>query len=177
MCPDHHDFDELYHGLPLGLVIAACPSIKSFDTLQSFCDSLKAAAIRDGSTAMNFWWAYARKNWKNRGIEHLRSFIGKYSNQGVRLFLIKNPNRSIDPDIAGFIQQAALEASVTIVVTTLADAEPEQPPDDKSLVSLIRKDLHFHPSAASILLQKDRATDDGIPQPSPSEQRQGVTGH
>jgi hypothetical protein len=128
--------------------------------LGSFARSLKAAAIRADSTVMNFWWGYSRKNWKIKGIQHLRNFIEKHTTNGVCLFLINNPEKdSIDREVARLIHQAALEKSATIVLTAFAETVSKRVPKGHSLVTRVHKELHFPPSAASILVEEHRVRD------------------
>jgi hypothetical protein len=140
MSPDDHTFEQIYEALPPGLVVVACGG-EYFQLLQSFCFSLKRAAIRKGIDAIHFNWNGARENWDSLGgIQHFRDFIEPLHLQGVRLFLIDGTPRSgspthriaelirspmalgsIDQDIAELIHQEALSKGVTVVVTALAE--------------------------------------------------------
>jgi len=84
---DDHDFDEIYRAVPIGLTVIAAKS-EHFETLRSFCFSLKGTAIRLGSNAMFFFCNYGNRQWLTKGIQHLGRFVEKHSANGVRLFLI-----------------------------------------------------------------------------------------
>jgi len=138
--PDDREFEQIYQNLPPGLVVVACGG-GPFRPLQSFCFSLKGAAIRKGSDAVHFIWDCSRENWDNLGgVRHFSDFIGQHAVRGVRLFLIDSTPRSgsltqrtaelvrspiatgpLDRDIVGLIHQEALSKGVTVIVTALAE--------------------------------------------------------
>jgi hypothetical protein len=171
MSPDDHDFDTIYRSLPSGLIVIACPW-NSVETLESFCLSLKGAAIRCGSNAMLFLWGYSRENSKTVGIQHLRNLIEKHQPQGVRLFLVNSSpmNGSINAEISELIQRAALSNEVTVVVTAIAERVAEElakkdslPKKSKTsqskLLMSLKTKLHFG-SWKGILLERHRRDDD-----------------
>ena len=138
--PDDREFEQIYLDLPSGLVVVACGG-GPFRPLQSFCFSLKGAAIRKGSDAMHYPWDCSRENWDNLGgIRHFSDFIGQHAVRDVRLFLIDSTPRSgslsqraaelvrsrmatgpLDRDIVGLIHQEALSKGVTVIITALAE--------------------------------------------------------
>jgi chaperonin cofactor prefoldin len=138
--PDDREFEQIYQNLPPGLVVVACGG-GPFRPLQSFCFSLKGAAIRKGSDAVHYPWDCSHKNWDNLGgVRHFSDFIGQHAVRGVRLFLIDSTPRSgsltqraaelvrspmatgpLDRDIVGLIHQEALSKGVTVIVTALAE--------------------------------------------------------
>jgi len=138
--PDDNTFETIYQSLPPGLVLVACGG-GYFRPLQSYCFSLKGAAIRKGADAMHFNWNCSREDWDRLGgIQHFRDFIELHHSHGVRLFLIdgtpqsgsltqrtaeliRSPMalRSIDQDIAELIHQEAVAKSVTVIVTAIAE--------------------------------------------------------
>ena len=138
--PDDREFEQIYQNLPPGLVVVACGG-GHFRPLQSFCFSLKGAAIRKGSDAVHYPWDCSHKNWDNLGgVRHFSDFIGQHAVRGVRLFLIDSTPRSgsltqraaelirspmatglLDRDVVGLIHQEALSKNVTVIVTALAE--------------------------------------------------------
>ena len=138
--PDDGEFEQICQSLPAGLVTVACGG-GYFRPLQSFCFSLKAAAIRKGADAMHFDWDCSRANWDSiGGIQYFGDFIGLHRSRGVRLFfidaspksgsltqrtaeLVRSPmaRGSIDPAIAEVIHREALSRNVAVIVTALAE--------------------------------------------------------
>jgi hypothetical protein len=138
MSQDNRDFEEIYRSLTPGLVVAACTA-KSLVALRSFCFSLKAAAIRCGSDVMLYSGTEVPTDWDAVGIQ-----TQEHGARGVRVFVInrfadtstagivgrlhREPgfdtgNGSIDPKIAGSLQEGALGSKITLLVTTLAGKE------------------------------------------------------
>ena len=140
MSPGDGEFERIYQSLPPGLVVVAS-SGGYFRLLQSFCFSLKAAAIRKGADAMHFNWDCSRENWDAiGGIQRFRDFIELHHSHGVRLFftdaspqsgslthrtaeLVRSPMAaaSIDQSVAELIRQEALARGVTVIVTAIAE--------------------------------------------------------
>jgi hypothetical protein len=145
MSPDDGEFERIYQSLPPGLVVVASGG-EYFRLLQSFCFSLKGAAIRKGADAIHFNWNCSRENWDNTGgIQHFRDFIELRHSHGVRLFFIDaSPQsgslthrtaelirsamvqRSIDQDIAELIQQETVSKNVTVIVTAIAEVVAQE---------------------------------------------------
>jgi hypothetical protein len=140
MSPDDGTFDQLYQSLPPGLIVVACGG-GAFQPLQSFCFSLKGAAIRKGTDAMHFDWDCSLENWDaTGGIQRFRDFVELNRSHNVRLFfidgspksgsptkraaeLIRSPmaRGSIDHSVAELIREFALSKSVTVIVTAIAE--------------------------------------------------------
>ena len=138
--PDDRDFEAIYQALPAGIVLVACGG-GYFRPLQSFCFSLKGAAIRLGTDAAYFDWNGSREKWDEMGgIQYFKEFIRQYATHGVRVFLndaspqtgpadlrlaelLRSPmmRNSMEQDIADSIQQAALAENVTVIVTAIAE--------------------------------------------------------
>lgn len=116
---DAGDFEEIYRQIPTGLTIVVAKS-DGFETLQSFCFSLKGIAIRLGGNAKHFNWQYSKKNWLGRGIQHFRSFVEKHTKSGVRLFLINQPTGYADAEVAGLIRETSESSEVRVLLTTIA---------------------------------------------------------
>jgi len=138
MSQDDRDFEEIYRALTPGLVVAACTA-KSLVALRSFCFSLKAAAIRCGSDVMLYSGTEVPIDWDAVGIQ-----TQEHGARGVRVFVINRfadtsaaaivgrlhgepgfdaGDGSIDPKLAGFLQEGALGSKITLLVTTLAGKE------------------------------------------------------
>ena len=138
--PDDGEFEQIYQSLPAGLVIVACGG-GYFRPLQSFCFSLKAAAIRKGNDAVHVNWDCSRANWDSSGgIQCFSDCVEVHRSRGVRLFfidaspqsgsltqrtaeLVRSPmaRGSVDPAIADVIHQEALARNVAVIVTALAE--------------------------------------------------------
>jgi hypothetical protein len=167
MSPDEKEFQQLYRSLPSGLIVAACTP-KSFDAspalydtniLESFCRSLKDAAIRCRSDAMNFYWGYSRKNWLTKGIQHFRSFVEKHRANGIRVFLLNPDINEIDIQIACMIEETCLANNVTAVVLTVA-SDPAKDVEAKRLAVSKSEGIIFRKGgSASIILHHDRKKD------------------
>jgi len=143
--PDDREFEEIYKALRAGLLIVACGG-GHFRPLQSFCFSLKGAAIRLGTDAVYFDWNSSRETWEQQGgIQHFSEFIRRHASHGVRLFLIDGSPQSgsteqrlanllrspmmlgtIDQDIADPINQLALAENVTVIVTAIAEVVAQE---------------------------------------------------
>lgn len=173
MSPDDNDFEQIVRSFPPGLIVTACPW-DSAETLQSFCYSVKGAAIRCGSNAMLFLWGYSRENWKVQGIEHLRNFIEKHNAEGVRLFLVNSSpmNGSINHEIAELIRHEAVSRNITVIVTAIAQKVAEEllrqdPAHHKTkkstsqakLLMLLKNGL-YSGSWKGLLLERHRSGDD-----------------
>jgi len=136
----------------------------SVKILSAFCLSLKKAANRRGSDAMDLPLDYSRRYWKRKAIPQLQGVIKAHKANNVRMFFLQQATRdAIDRQTAESIHNMSPSMDVTVVLTIIGKeigpwSKPDKSkPDKDAVVVKAHGRVHFQSvGSATIFLEQHR---------------------